>query len=206
MLNIDMKKLTTGFAQLSRARQLILIGSAIAIFSVFAPWHTIGTAVLATDHSYSGLQDQNFIIGALVLLFQSLALLYIGLPVFGVHMPRVPWRMSSFVTFLGGQSVLLVLVLIVMYTTALTRTAYYDLRFGMQMALVASALVFFGGYLMRADERAAGIGHTVDPLTQVPRAAHRHAAAQHDTSAQSNPTIPRRDPASEDDRRMRLDI
>ena len=211
MLISVMKQLTSGFAQLSRARQLVLASSAVAIFFVFAPWHAIGVDPIA----YSGLQDQNFIVGLLVLLFHAIALLVTALPALGMRLPRLPWRMGSLITFLGGQSTLLLFVLLVMHTTTLTRAAHYDLRLGIQIALVASALVFLGGHLIRVQERTAGIGQAVDPLTQVPRAAHRHAAeapkgALRDSEPQSDqptqPARPHRDPSTEDDRRMRLDI
>jgi len=211
MLISVMKQLTSGFAQLSRARQLVLASSAVAIFFVFAPWHAIGVDPIA----YSGLQDQNFIVGLLVLLFQAIALLVTALPALGMRLPRLPWRMGNLITFLGGQSTLLLFVLLVMHTTTLTRAAHYDLRLGIQIALVASALVFLGGHLLRVEERRAGIGQTVDPLTQVPRAAHRHAAEQRGepTTAAADtpdrpvqPPRPHRDPSTEDDRRMRLDI
>jgi hypothetical protein len=194
------ERLQHGIKKLSRGNQLALLGSILGIFTTLMPWHTIGVAALNTQHAYNGFQDQNFIVGVIVCAFMLATLLLIGLPLIGIQPPRMVWRKSSALLFLGGESALLVLVLTFMHATSEVRAASYDLRLGIHLALLAGALVFFGGYLLRMEEMVNAYGRA-DPLTRAPRSPHHL-----DLSQQNKEITPEEKAAMREDARVRLDI
>ena len=85
---LAMQKVVHTIRSLSRARQIVLAGSSLALLATFAPWHTVGTVVLGTEHSFSGFADQNMIIGVIVFVFLASALAIAVLPAFGFRLPR----------------------------------------------------------------------------------------------------------------------
>lgn len=129
------------------AQKIILGGAFVGICAIFAPWHTLGSALIGMEHTFSGLNDQNFIIGFLVLGFLSLALLLILLPLFGIRLPRLPLQISKLIIFLGSESTFLIVILMIMHTTALTRAVNYNLRWGIYLTLFSALVVAFGGIL-----------------------------------------------------------
>ena len=70
-----MKKYSIALEDLSKSRWFVLIGSALTLFSVFMPWHTVGTAALNTVLSFNGFQDQNMIIGVITFVFSFVSFL-----------------------------------------------------------------------------------------------------------------------------------
>lgn len=189
-----MQKVAHTFKSLSRARQIVSAGSLLALFATFAPWHTVGTVVLGTEHSFSGFADQNMIIGVIIFVFLLTAFSIAVLPAFGFRLPRVGWRESTLLIFFGGESALLVFVLTVMHATSLTRSANYDLRIGIHLALIGSALVFFGGCILKNEERLNSHSRA-EPLARMPSHCSPHSIDLRD------------DPEKErEDSRMRLDI
>ena len=165
---VSMQNVAGAFGSLSRGRQLVLVGSALALIATFAPWHTIGTAILGTENSYNGFADQNMIIGVIVFVFMLASLALVLLPALGVALPKTAWRDSTLLTFFGGEATLLVFVLTVMHATSLTRSANYDLRIGIHLALIGSALVFLGGYLLKNEEHLRSQTRS-EPLAHLPR-------------------------------------
>ncbi len=190
-----MRRVSHAVKSLSRARQLALAGSLLTLFAVFAPWHTLGTAVLGTEHSFNGFGDQNLVIGVITFAFMFAALLIIALPQFGIRLPRGSWRESGMLIFLGGESTLLLFVLTIMHATSLTRAANYDLRLGIHLALISAALVFLGGYLRKTEERQISSAHA-EPLAQLPRRRSPHHLDLRDDSPEKE----------KEDSRMQLDI
>ncbi len=191
---LAMQKVAHTIRSLSRARQIVLAGSTLALLATFAPWHTIGTAVLGTEHSYSGFADQNMIIGVIVFVFLFAALAIVILPALGIRLPRTGWRESAMLVFLGGESALLVFVLTVMHATSISRSANYDLRIGIHLALIGSALVFFGGYLLKNEEQLNAHSRA-EPLAHLPPRRSPHSIDLRDDSEKEK-----------EDSRMKLDI
>lgn len=192
---LAMQSVSQNLKNLSRARQIVLAGSLLTLLSIFMPWHTIGTAVLGTENSYNGFGDQNLIIGVITLVCMLLSLAVVALPLFGIRFPRTGWRDSVLLTFLGGESTLLVFVLTIMHATSLTRAANYELRLGIHLALVGTVFVFFGGYLLRSEEQLRAHSHA-EPIAHLPR--RPQFGSQIDL---------RDDPEkTKEDARMRLDI
>lgn len=191
------ERLQHGIKKLSRGNQLALLGSILGIFTTLMPWHTIGVAALNTQHSYNGFQDQNFIVGVITFAFMVAAFLLVGLPLLGIQPPRLAWKKSSVLLFLGGESALLILVLTFMHATSEVRSASYDLRLGIHLALFAAALVFFGGYMLRMEDVANSYGRA-DPLTRTPRGPH-HLDLSHKETPEEKEKI-------REDSRVRLDI
>ncbi|MDD3066896.1 MAG: hypothetical protein PHO48_03645 [Candidatus Gracilibacteria bacterium] len=192
------ERLQHGIKKLSRGNQLALLGSILGVFTTLMPWHTIGVAALNTQHSYNGFQDQNFIVGAITFAFMLAAFLLVGLPLIGIQPPRMAWKKSSTLLFLGGESALLVLVLTFMHATSEVRSASYDLRLGIHLALFAAALVFFGGYMLRMDESANSFGRA-DPLTRAPRSPHHLDLSHKEVTPEDKEKM-------REDSRVRLDI
>ncbi|MFH0776879.1 MAG: hypothetical protein V1936_04695 [Patescibacteria group bacterium] len=190
-----MRPIQHNLKSLSRSRQVVLVGALLAVLSVFMPWHTIGTAILGTENSYNGFGDQNLIIGIIVLAFMVIALAIVALPLLGMRFPRTNWSESGMLIFLGGESTLLVFVLTVMHATSLTRAANYELRLGIHLALIGSALVFIGGYLLK-NEEAASSAIPPAPLAHLPR--RPHIPNQIDLREEAE--------REKEDARMRLDI
>ncbi|MCF7846370.1 MAG: hypothetical protein K9L85_03975 [Candidatus Peribacteraceae bacterium] len=190
-----MQPVTNTVKSLSRARQIVLVGSGLAVLSVFMPWHTIGTAVLGTENSYNGFGDQNLIIGIITLVFMVASLAIILLPLVGMRFPRTGWRESGMLIFFGGESALLLFVLTIMHATSLTRAANYDLRIGIHLALIGAALVFIGGYLLKNEEARNSITRS-EPLAQMPR--RPQFGSQIDLREETDD--------EKEDSRMRLDI
>jgi len=189
-----MQKVAHTIRSLSRARQIVFAGSSLALLAIFAPWHTVGTAVLGTEHSYSGFADQNMIIGVIVFVFLATALAIAVLPAFGFRLPRTGWRESAMLIFLGGESALLVFVLTVIHATSVSRSANYDLRIGIHLALIGSALVFFGGHLLKKEEQLNSHSRT-EPLAHLPSRRSPHSLDLRDDSEKEK-----------EDSRMKLDI
>lgn len=157
--------------KISLAHKIILAGAFVGMLSVLAPWHTIGTALLGTEHSFSGLNDQNLIIGLCVFSFLLLSLLIVFLPLIGIRLPRLPFRQSTILIFLGGEAAFLVFLLTVMHATALTRAVNYDLRWGIYLALLASLSVFFGGVLQAQADLPQEVLQR--PLAHLPGTSNR---------------------------------
>lgn len=202
---LAMKRLHHSVKNLSRSRQTVLFGSLIALFSVLMPWHTIGIVQLGADnvHNYNGFQDQNLIIGLIVFLLMLGSLLLVGLPLLGMRSPRTAWKDSSLLLFAGGQSVLLVFVLMVMYMTSFARVSSYDLRLGIYLTLIGAALVFIGGYLLRIEENSPGHVRQ-DPLVRPPRQHNLHDPNYLDLSNRESGGADAEN--SKEDARMKLDI
>ncbi|MFH0834518.1 MAG: hypothetical protein V2A63_03990 [Patescibacteria group bacterium] len=190
-----MQAVSQNLKSLSRARQIVLAGSALAILSVFMPWHTIGTAVLGTENSYNGFGDQNLIIGIITLICMAASLAIVVLPLLGMRFPRTAWRESGMLIFFGGESALLVFVLTIMHATSLTRAANYELRLGIHLALIGTALVFIGGYLLKTEE-AQVASMRAEPLAHLPR----RTTFGGQIDLRENPE------KEKEDSRMRLDI
>lgn len=197
-----MRNVSHAIKGLSRARQLVLVGAGIGMLAVLMPWHTIGTAVLGTEHSYNGFGDQNMIVGIITFALMFAALAATGLPVIGMSFLKTGWRLSSMLIFFGGEAALLVLVLTVMHATSLTRAANYDLRLGIHLALIGACMVFIGGYLLKNEERARSGTHT-EPLAQLPR----HGRSYHPASPHHiNLSREEQEEHKKEDSRMQLDI
>lgn len=200
-----MHRLVSLITSLSRGRQLVLGGSLAGMLAVFMPWHAIGIAALGSEKVFTGMMDQNTVVGLFVLGCMLASFATIVLPLIGIPLPRLPWREPTVVSFLGGQSVFLLVVLMVMHTTASALVAS-DVRMGMYLALIGAGLVFVGGYLLGVERERAGSGYA-EPLTTVPRHrhmtefSHAHTTAADDAHAPADETSP-----SAEDRRMRLDI
>ena len=190
-----MQPVSSTLKSLSRARQIVLVGAALASLAVFMPWHTIGTAVLGTESSYSGFGDQNLIIGIITIVFMLASLALVVLPLLGVRLPRTGWRESGMLIFFGGESALLLFVLTIMHATSLTRAANYDLRIGLHLALIGAALVFIGGYLLKNEEARESVASS-EPLAHLPRRPQQAG----------NQINLREDEKEKEDSRMRLDI
>ncbi|MFH1545861.1 MAG: hypothetical protein ABIE14_00600 [Patescibacteria group bacterium] len=193
-----MKKVTHAIKGLSRSRQLALAGSLLAMFAVLMPWHTIGTAVLGTEHSFNGFGDQNLIIGIITFAFMFASLVVVGLPLLGIRLPRSGWKESGMLIFFGGESALLLFVLTIMHATSITRSASYDLRLGIHLALIGAALVFIGGYLLKNEEHFYSSAHA-EPLAHLPRSRVSHSSHHLDLREDSQEK-------EKEDARMRLDI
>jgi hypothetical protein len=191
-----MKKYSIALEDLSKSRWFVLIGSALTLFSVFMPWHTVGTAALNTVLSFNGFQDQNMIIGVITFVFSFAALCIIGLPLLGVNLPRSGWKESGMLIFFGGESSLLLLVLTIMHATSITRAANYDLRLGIHLALIGAALVFIGGQLIKNEEQQS-IGSRAEPLAHLPR----RPSVNHLDLRNNDPVE-----KEKEDARMKLDI
>ena len=191
---LPMQKVAHTIRSLSRARQIVLAGSLLALIATFAPWHTVGTVTFGTESSYSGFTDQNMIIGVIVFVFLAAALAITVLPAFGFRLPRTSWRESALLIFLGGESALLVFVLTVMHATSISRSANYDLRIGIHLALIGSVLVFFGGYLLKNEEQLNSHSRA-EPLAHLPSRRSPHSIDLRD-----NPE------KEKEDSRMKLDI
>ena len=189
-----MKGLFHAVKNLSRARQFALVGSILALFATLAPWHTVGTAVLGTSHSFTGVQDQNMSVGIITFVFMFAAAAIVWLPLLGIQLPRSGWRESGMLVFFGGEASLLLFVLTIMHATSLTRAANYDLRLGIHLALIGSVLVFFGGYLLKNEESSARHS-TTQPLAHLPR---RHSPNHLNLREDSE--------KEKEDSRMQLDI
>jgi hypothetical protein len=190
-----MKRHSNPLEGLSKAQWFVLVGSVIAIFAIFFPWHTMGTAVLGTSHSFNGFGDQNMIIGIITFAFMFASLSLILLPQLGIKLPKSGWKESGMLIFFGGEASLLLLVLTIMHATSLTRAANYDLRIGIHLALIGAALVFFGGYLLKGEEHHSAKSHA-EPLAHLPR---RHPANHLDLREDATDK-------EKEDSRMQLDI
>ena len=189
-----MRRVSHAVRSLSRARQLALAGSLLALFAIFAPWHTLGTVVLGTEHSFNGFGDQNLVVGVITFAFMFATVAIILLPLLGIRMPRGTWRESGMLVFLGGESALLLFVLTIMHATSLTRAANYDLRIGIHLALIGTALVFLGGYILKNEERQISSAHS-EPLAHLPRRSPHHLDLREDSPEKEK-----------EDSRMQLDI
>lgn len=197
-----MRNVSHAIKGLSRARQLVLVGAGIGMLAVLMPWHTVGTAVLGTEHSYNGFGDQNMIVGIITFALMFASLAAVGLPAIGLGFLKTGWRLSSMLVFFGGEAALLVLVLTVMHATSLTRAANYDLRLGIHLALIGSCMVFIGGYLLKNEERAHHGAHS-EPLAHLPRSGRsRHHASPHHIDLSREEEAEHK----KDDSRMQLDI
>lgn len=172
--------------------------------AVLMPWHTIGTMVLGTAHTFNGFGDQNFIIGLITFAFLFAALLIVGLPLIGMRFLKFGWRDSTMLLFLGGEAALLVIVLTIMHATSLVRASSYDLRLGIHLAFIGAVFVFLGGYLLRMDEHAHAHGESADLLAH-PRRTHPPATAAHSLDLSRGARDGDAD-ESKEDARMRLDI
>jgi len=191
-----MKRVTHAIRGLSRSKQIVLAGSLLAMFATFAPWHTVGTAVLGTEHSFSGFNDQNMIIGIINFVFMFAAAAIVILPMLGIGLPKSGWKESGMLIFFGGESALLLLVLTIMHATSLTRAANYDLRMGIHFALIGAALVFIGGYMLKNEQEHRAHSHA-EPLAHLPRRpTHHHQIDLREDSAEKE----------KEDSRMQLDI
>ena len=168
------------------------------MFAVLMPWHTIGTAVLGTEHSFNGFGDQNLIIGIITFAFMFASFAVVGLPLLGIRLPQSGWRESGMLIFFGGEAALLVLVLTVMHATSITRAANYDLRLGIHLALIGAALVFIGGYLLKNEERLSSSARA-EPLAHLPR-SHVHHSPHHLNLREDSQE------KEKEDARMQLDI
>lgn len=193
-----MKKVSLAIKSLPRSRQFALAGSLLTMFAVLMPWHTIGTAVLGTEHSFNGFGDQNLIIGIITFVFMLASLAVVGLPLLGIRLPRSGWRESGMLIFFGGEAALLILVLTVMHATSITRAANYDLRLGIHLALIGAVLVFIGGYLLKNEERLSSSARA-EPLAHLPR-SRTHRSPHHLDLREDSPE------KEKEDARMRLDI
>jgi len=191
-----MKKYASSFEELSKAQWFVLVGSVLAIFATFFPWHTMGTVVLGTAHSFNGFGDQNMIIGIIVFIFMFAALAIVGLPLLGIRLPKSGWKESGMLIFFGGEALLLLLVLTVMHATSITRAANYDLRIGIHLALIGAALVFFGGYLLKTEEPSSHSESFARPLAHLPRRQSLHHLDLRESSEEKK----------KEDSRMKLDI
>ena len=165
------------------------------------PWHTIGTTVLGTDHTFNGFGDQNLIVGLITFAFLFAALLIVGLPLVGMRFLRFGWRDSTMLLFLGGEAALLVLVLTIMHATSLVRASSYDLRIGIHLALIGAVFVFLGGYLLRMEEHSRGSSEPSDLLAH-PRRTHPHSTAAHPLDLSRGGSADEK----KEDARMRLDL
>jgi hypothetical protein len=87
-----------------------------------------------------------------------------------------------------------------MHATSEVRSASYDLRLGIHLALFAAALVFFGGYMLRMDDIANSYGKA-DLLTRTPRGPHHL-----DLSHKEREVTPEEKEKIREDSRVRLDI
>ncbi len=188
-----MKRVSHAIKGLSRAHQFVLVGGMLAMFATLAPWHTVGTAILGTEHSFNGFSDQNLIIGIITFVFMFASVTTVGLPLFGIRLPRSGWKESGMLIFFGGEAALLLFVLTIMHATSITRAANYDLRIGIHLALIGAVLVFVGGYLLKNEEQHAVRSHT-EPLAHLPRKPSLHHLDLRDTEKEK------------EDSRMRLDI
>ena len=201
-----MNRLKHSLAHMSLGRKLVLAGSLLALLSIFMPWHSIGTPSIGTQHVYNGLGDQNFVIGLLVLVFSLCSLCMVGLPLLGMRVPRLKWRESVLLTFFGGESLLLTLVLTGMHQTSVVRAVSFDLRIGLYFAIIGSALIFAGGLLQGSREADADADDgSLSPLTRVrhhttPTTPHSETLHQHHTAVQDSRV------ASREDMRMKLDL
>jgi hypothetical protein len=200
-----MRRAVEHLSRLSNARKLVLGGAVAALLSVFMPWHTVG---FLDPHVFNGFGDQNLIVGLLTFICSLLALLIVVLPLAGFRLPRVKWRESSQLSFLGGEAALLVVVLMLMHTTSLVRAVNYQLDLGLYLALLGTLAIFLGGYFLGAEERAASIGYQ-DSLVREPRQRGQdfHEGIAEQSTTREFPRTERSGKAeSDDDRRMRLDI
>ncbi len=193
-----MKRVSHAIKGLSRSRQFVLAGSLLAMFATLAPWHTVGTVVLGTEHAFNGFGDQNMIIGIITFAFMFAAFAIVGFPAIGIRLPRSGWKESGMLIFFGGEAALLLFVLTIMHATSITRAANYDLRLGIHLALIGAALVFIGGYLLKNEEHHSAHAHA-EPLAHLPR---RHSPDH------PNHLDLREDSAEKEkeDSRMQLDI
>lgn len=192
---LAMQSVSHTIKSLSRARQVTLVGAALAALAVFMPWHTIGTVVLGTESSYNGFGDQNLIIGIITIVFMFASLAIVVLPLLGMRFPRTGWRESGMLIFFGGEAALLLFVLTIMHATSLTRAANYDLRLGIHLALIGAALVFIGGYLLKNEESYSSV-ESPSPFAHLPR--RPQAGNQIDLRDETE--------KEKEDSRMRLDI
>lgn len=198
-----MQHILSRLARLSRTRQVILAGALLAFLAVFMPWHMIGTAELASERLFSGLNDQNFILGALTAICAFCVLLLLGLPILGLRAIRLPWRDSAVVTFLGFEASLLTFVALIQHTTSDSRYANDVIQMGLYFAFIGSLLMLFGGHFLTKENTSITPAHTA-PLTHAPRhtleADPSRAIAASNQSAQPSAGI------SAEDRRMKLDL
>ena len=193
----SMKKVSHAIKSMPRSKQLALAGSLLAMFAVLMPWHTIGTTVLGTEHSFNGFGDQNLIIGIITFAFMFASLVVVGLPLLGIRPSRSGWKESGMLIFFGGEATLLLFVLTIMHATSITRAASYDLRLGIHFALIGTALVFVGGYLLKNEEQLSSSARA-EPLAHLPR-SRTHSPHHLDLREDSQEK-------EKEDARMQLDI
>jgi len=200
-----MGRLQHSVKNLPRSRKIVLIGSLLALFSIFLPWHTIGTSVLGTDHTFNGFGDQNLAIGVITFVFMLASLLLVILPLLSIQPPRTRWSDSALFLFFGSESLLLLFVLTVMHSTSIARASSYDLRAGLQLTLVGAVLVILGGHIMRIENRAKNQG-SIEPLARPPHQARRDTQNHLDLSNNADINPEEIEKIKKEDSRMRLDI
>lgn len=124
------------------------IGGLVLLISVFLEWFKVsgGAAIpgFSLNIGISGWDATKLTI--LIFLFALAAIAVVVLRVADVDLSMIPIPMSIVVMALGGVSLLIVILRLVIHQSGL------GISYGIFVALIAAAAVTVGGFLMRQDE------------------------------------------------------
>jgi hypothetical protein len=166
------------FAEMPGYFKMIGVGAFITAISVFLPWYRDLDA-FNTGDKFIGLSGPLYLLGFLVMGLALFSMALFLVRIFGGKMPKFPLSESHNHMFVGVFNLFLLLITnsIYFHSKFGVNITMKEMRFGMMIAFVGSALVLVGG-MIQNKKRAVSFETEgkLDPLIDVERNVERTSA------------------------------
>lgn len=144
------KSLKIRLMKLPLTKKLVLIGSGIALISVFLPWYS-DIDRFKTGDTFLGIGGPLYLAGLLVLVASTISFGLIVLQLMEKPMPKLPVSENKLYIFNGGISV---------FMLVLAASVYFHSKFGVNLVDKSAGIGMIFGFIGSGLEIAGGFLNT----------------------------------------------
>ncbi|MDF2378989.1 MAG: hypothetical protein P1V18_02060 [Candidatus Gracilibacteria bacterium] len=149
--------ISRNFRRLAAEKKVILFSASLTLISCFMPWYGSNSRLLINRIDWNAFDNIGSIGGYLISSFAIITLALVVAPMVfeGINLTKkLPFRESSIVLFLSGQSAFISFLFTAIYSQyALVQSANSSTRFGLYMALSSSLITAVAALTMMQKEK-----------------------------------------------------
>jgi hypothetical protein len=143
---MNLRRIKHILLRLSTEEKVLGIGALMVIVSAFMPWYSVASAVEQTVITQSGFSGDMGVIGFVVFLLTLISLAFLLADHIHFRLPKFGYRKEQIILFLMGEAAFLSLLIIAVYTKRSFDYTNAELRFGVYLSLIGSAIGTFAAY------------------------------------------------------------